>query len=144
MKHDCPYCGVSLKGRWIPRLPLPGERKVLPRYACKACPSCGGWIAVVHQPWDKTWRNWFWAFYFAVCIFNSYFTWSNLPNSLIYRRILWNSSLVIMILYWIFYYKYHPVNKNAPKYRTVPEEELKPGRFSDYEGLRVASPNFKK
>jgi len=129
MKYDCPHCGVSLKGRWITRLPVPGERKVLPRYACKACPSCGGWLAVVHQPWDKKWRNWYIAFLTAFTILNSYFIWSDLPNSRMYRTILNTSAIVILIIYGVFYYKYHPAHKNTPKYRAVSDEEIKTGRY---------------
>ena len=45
MKHDCPYCGASLKWRLVTSKPLPGERKILPSRAVTVCPSCGGQLA---------------------------------------------------------------------------------------------------
>lgn len=42
MKHDCPYCGVSLRLRLVRAKPIAGERKIFPRQAVPVCPACDG------------------------------------------------------------------------------------------------------
>ena len=129
MRYNCPHCGVSLKGKRIPRLSLPGEWDVLPFHACKACPKCGGWLAVVHQPWDKTWRNWYLGFLTVSFILDQYFTWSDLPNRRLCLSIVHYSSILILIVSGLLYDKTHHVDKNAPKYRAVSDEDIKSCRY---------------
>lgn len=45
MKHNCPYCGASLKLRLVLAKPLPGERKIFPHRAIQVCPTCSGQLA---------------------------------------------------------------------------------------------------
>lgn len=52
MKHDCPYCGVSLRMKLVRSKPLAGERKLLPAQAVPVCPKCGGEV-VINIHWSE-------------------------------------------------------------------------------------------
>lgn len=44
MRYDCPYCGISLKGKLIRQVPAPNERRFLPSRAIPICCACKGML----------------------------------------------------------------------------------------------------
>lgn len=71
MKHDCPWCGISLKWRYVPSKPLQDQREILPLLATPVCPSCGGRLTP-NKPEEKTpnWQKWGSCLLFVTwCIF---------------------------------------------------------------------------
>lgn len=52
MKHDCPWCGISLKWRFLRSKPLQRGRQILPLFATAVCPECGKRISLC-KPKEK-------------------------------------------------------------------------------------------
>lgn len=50
MRHDCPYCGVSLKGKLIKSVPAPNERRFPPSRAIPICRACKGMLQYNTHP----------------------------------------------------------------------------------------------
>lgn len=107
VRHACPWCGVSLKGRLVRSKALPGQRKFLPMYAMTVCPECGNGLTYNPHGTEK-------AFGFLVGV----------PLLLLplIGRSAWKSAIVgavmvlwcVVLLYLHFrFWRHHPVWKRV-------------------------------
>jgi len=68
LKHDCPWCGISLKWRYVPSKPLPEQQELVPLYATPVCPECEERLSLC-RPEHKNqilWRRWGFGLIFVI------------------------------------------------------------------------------
>lgn len=118
MNHDCPYCGVSLKWKFVPSSEFQTNSLI--------CPSCGERIELNVQNenvnvWEK-FRDWRWWVIILFIAIHAIFT--TIYQSTQKKTYLYFSTAItlIFIIYAVVDFlrnhdKNYSKNHNAPKYR---------------------------
>jgi hypothetical protein len=120
MNHDCPYCCVSLKWKYVP------SSEFLLFSTSLICPSCGERIELNVQNenvkvWEK-FRDWrWWVIILFITIHPIFTTIYQSNKQKIYLYVSTVTTLVFIIFVIVDFYtnrdKYRDKNRNKPKYR---------------------------